>query len=72
VQKLPRQTVAAVLLPAHAAKPSCSETQNPETSLGTYSDSEDSNGNEDYKPSGKRMKYFKKTTADFHRAKTVS
>jgi hypothetical protein len=33
---------AAALLPADTAQPSSSESQNPETSLGTESDSEDS------------------------------
>jgi hypothetical protein len=55
---------AALLLPGYTAQPSSSETQNPETSLGTKSDSEDrddSRKDEDYKPSGKRMKHFKET-----------
>jgi hypothetical protein len=41
VQKRPQEIVAAVLLPADTAQPSSSETQNPETYLGTESDSED-------------------------------
>jgi hypothetical protein len=64
VQKRPQEIVAAVPPPADTAEPSSSETQNPETSLGTESDSENSNDSskdEDYKPSGKRMKHFKKT-----------
>jgi hypothetical protein len=55
---------AAVLFPADTAQPSSSETQNPEISLGTESDSEDSDNSikdKDYKPSGKRLKHFKKT-----------
>jgi hypothetical protein len=64
VQKRPQEIVAAVLLPADTAQPSSSETQDPETSLCTESNSEDSNGSSkdgDYKPSGKRMKHFKTT-----------
>jgi hypothetical protein len=64
VQKRPQETVAAVLLPADTAQSSYSETQNPETSLGTESDSEDSNDSSndgDYKPFGKRMRHFVKT-----------
>jgi hypothetical protein len=64
MQKRPQEIVAAVLLPADTAKPSSSETQNPHTSLGTESDSENSNDSgrdEDYKPSGKRMKHFERT-----------
>jgi hypothetical protein len=50
--------------PADTAQPSSSESQNPETSLGTESDSEDreeSSKDEDYESSSKRLKYFKKT-----------
>jgi hypothetical protein len=75
VQKRPQEIVAAVLLPADTAQPSSSESQNPETYLGTEYDSEDSDyssKDEDYNPSGKRMKWFKKTTADFALPKTVS
>jgi hypothetical protein len=59
-----RFSPAASLLPADTAQPSSSESQNPETSLGTESDSEDSDDSskdEDYESSGKRMKHFKKT-----------
>lgn len=55
---------AAALLPTDIAQPSSSESQNTETSLGTESVSENSDDNsrdEDYKPSGRRMKHFKKT-----------
>jgi hypothetical protein len=55
---------AAALLPADTAQPSSSESQNPETSLGTESDSEDSDDSskdKDYEPPGKRMERFKKT-----------
>jgi hypothetical protein len=55
VQKRPQEIFAALLLPADTVQPSSSETQNSETSLGTESDSEDSNDSskdEDYKPSG--------------------
>jgi hypothetical protein len=63
-QNRPQEIVPAVLLPADTAQPSSSETHNPETSLGTESHSEysdDSNKDEDYKSSRKRMKHFKKT-----------
>jgi hypothetical protein len=55
---------AAALLPADTAQPSSSETQNPQTSLGAESDSDDSDDSskdEAYESSGKRMKHFKKT-----------
>jgi hypothetical protein len=54
---------AAALLLADTAQPSSSETQNPETSFGTESDSEDNEDNskdEDYESSSERMKHFKK------------
>jgi hypothetical protein len=55
VQKCPQEIVAAVLLPADTAQPSSSETENPETSFCTDSnseDSDDSSKDEDYRPSG--------------------
>jgi hypothetical protein len=54
---------AASLLLADTAHPSSSESQNPETSLGTESDSEDSDDvskDEYYESSGKRMEHLKK------------
>jgi hypothetical protein len=55
---------AAAAAAAAAAQPFSSESQKPETSLGTESDSEDSDDSrkdEDYESPGKRMKHFKKT-----------
>jgi hypothetical protein len=55
---------AAALLPADTDQPSSSDTLNPETSLGTESDSEDrkdSSKNEDYESPSNRMKHLKKT-----------
>lgn len=66
----------APLAPADTAHPSSSETQNPETSLGTESDSEDSEDNsedEDDESSSERMKHFKKdSAADVSFIKTFS
>jgi hypothetical protein len=63
VQKRPQEILAAVPLPADTGEPSSSETQNPETSLGIESDSEetDDSSKDDYKTSDSRMKHFKRT-----------